>query len=69
MVRRVRRHARVLGDAVFGVLVLSDGESELTEEVVGQPAIDEVLGQKGAPSALGRHAGPDPRALLCTFPG
>jgi hypothetical protein len=28
------RHASVLGDPVFGILVLADRKSELTEEVV-----------------------------------
>ena len=51
--------ASVLGDPVFGILVFADRKSELTEEVVRQPTIDEMLSHKGAPSALGRHAGPD----------
>jgi hypothetical protein len=57
--RCVRRHPRVFGDPVFGVLVLSGRKSELTETVVRQPVIDEVTSHPGAPSALNRHACPD----------
>ena len=40
------RDAGVLGDPVFGILVLADRKSELTEEVVRQPTIDEMLSHK-----------------------
>jgi len=56
--RRVRRRPRVLGDPVFGVLVLAHRKSEVTEEIVRQPTIYEMPAQPGAPFALCRHARP-----------
>jgi hypothetical protein len=42
--RRLRRHARVLGNPIFGVLVLSQGKLKMPEIRVRQPVIDQVPG-------------------------
>ena len=58
--RRVRRRPRVLGDPVFGVVVLSDCKSELTEEVVRQPTIDEMPASSRRAIRAGSSCAPIP---------
>ena len=53
--RRVGRDAQILGDAVFGILVVAADEVELVVAAVGEPARQHRAGQPGAPAALDTH--------------
>ncbi len=58
---RVGRHAQILGDAVFGILVVAAHQIELEVAALGQPVVEHGAVEPGAPAPLGGHAAIDRR--------
>ena len=56
--RRVRGQPRILGDAIFGVLVLAVPQIDAAIALVAQPGGNQVPADPGAPRTLEGHAAP-----------
>jgi hypothetical protein len=54
--RRLGRHPHVVGDAVFGVLVVAAHQVELIIAAAGEPTVDQTIVEPRAPAPLHGHA-------------
>ena len=59
--RRIRGQPRILGDAIFGVLVLAVPQIDAAVALVAQPGGNQVPADPGAPRTLEGHAAPHSR--------
>ena len=52
-------NAGIFRDPIFSVLILADGKWKFSEQVIGEPTINQMLCQPCTPSSLRRHLRPD----------
>ncbi len=57
--RRLGGDANIVGDPVFGVLMVAADQVELVVAAVADPAVEQMAAEPGTPAALRRHAGVD----------